>query len=159
MSITRLKKEYLQILKDPNWFYTVLPSEDNFLEWKFILNGPISTIFEGAMFNGKITFPNEYPNRPPKVIFTNNFYHPNVYLDGKICISILHEGEDIYGYEHSSERWSPSHGVNSIMLSIVSMLPEPNLDSPANVDAAKTWRDNYEEYKLRIYKMISLMQS
>ena len=114
---------------------------------------------QGSMFNGKIIFPNEYPNRPPKVIFTDpDFIHPNIYVDGKICISILHEGVDEFGNEDSSERWNPTHGVNSIMMSIVAMLPDPNLDSPANVSVGVMWRDNFDIYKKRIYKMITKMQ-
>ena len=64
-----------------------------------------------------------------------------------MCISILHEGVDEFGYECLSERWNPSQSVNSILMSILSMLSAPNFESPANVDASKLWRDNYTEYK------------
>lgn len=54
-----------------------------------------------------------------------------------MCISILHEpGEDKYGYEKPEERWLPIHTVETIMISVISMLADPNGDSPANVDAA-----------------------
>lgn len=57
--------------------------------------------------------------------------------DGKVCISILHEpGEDKFGYEKSSERWRPIHTVETILLSVISMLADPNDESPANIDAA-----------------------
>lgn len=57
--------------------------------------------------------------------------------NGDVCISILHEpGEDKYGYEKPEERWLPIHTVETIMLSVISMLADPNGDSPANVDAA-----------------------
>ena len=64
-----------------------------------------------------------------------------VYPDGKVCISILHPpGDDPSGYEHSSERWSPVQSVDKILLSVVSLLAEPNDESPANVDAAvRAW--------------------
>ena len=73
-------------------------------------------------------------------------------------MSILHEGEDIYGYEHISERWNPSHSVNSVLMSLLSILTEPNFDSPANVDASKLWRENFNEYKKIIYKKIASIQ-
>ncbi len=73
-----------------------------------------------------------------------------VYPDGTVCISILHApGNDPNGYEHASERWSPVQSVEKILLSVVSMLAgntycfytlEPNVDSPAHVEAAKMWR-------------------
>lgn len=50
------------------------------------------------------------------------------------------------GYELSAERWSPVQSVEKILLSVVSMLAEPNDESGANVDAAKMWRENREEF-------------
>lgn len=67
-------------------------------------------------------------------------FHPNVYEDGRVCISILHPpGEDPNRYESSSERWSPVQSVEKILLSVVSMLAEPNDESGANVDAAVSY--------------------
>lgn len=60
-----------------------------------------------------------------------------VHKDGEVCISILHEpGEDKWGYEHPSERWLPIHTVETILMSVISMISDPNDESPANVDAA-----------------------
>ena len=56
-------------------------------------------------------------------------------------------GDDRYGYEKASERWLPIHTVETILISVISMLADPNDESPANVDAAKEWRDNYPEFK------------
>lgn len=79
--------------------------------------------------------------------FTCDLFHPNIYPDGRVCISILHApGDDPMGYETSAERWSPVQSVEKILLSVVSMLAEPNDESAANVDAAKTWRDNREKF-------------
>lgn len=65
------------------------------------------------------------------------FIFPSVAKNGDVCISILHEpGEDKYGYEKPEERWLPIHTVETIMISVISMLADPNGDSPANVDAA-----------------------
>ena len=81
-------------------------------------------------------------------------FHPNIYPDGRVCISILHEGVDAFNYEDTSLRWNTSHGVNSIMMSIVSMLGDPNTDSPANIDASKLFKENYVEFKKRVYSLI-----
>ncbi|KAJ3398877.1 Ubiquitin-conjugating enzyme E2 15, partial [Chytriomyces hyalinus] len=70
--------------------------------------------------------------------FTSDLWHPNVYTNGDVCISILHPpGEDTYGYESASERWLPIHTVETIVLSVISMLSSPNDESPANLEAAK----------------------
>ncbi|THG01928.1 hypothetical protein TEA_006082 [Camellia sinensis var. sinensis] len=105
---------------------------------------------DGGYFNAIMSFPSNYPNSPPTVKFISKIWHPNVYTDGLVCISILHPpGEDPNGYELASERWSPVHTVESIVLSIISMLSSPNDESPANIEAAVklklnlfTWVDN-----------------
>lgn len=66
-----------------------------------------------------------------------NFILFKVDKNGDVCISILHEpGDDKYGYEKAAERWLPVHTVETILLSVISMLADPNYESPANVDAA-----------------------
>jgi len=69
--------------------------------------------------------------------FTSKLWHPNVYADGNVCISILHYGEDPTGYEQRCERWSPILSVSKILISVVSMLAAPNNESPANLDAVR----------------------
>ncbi|GAV78663.1 UQ_con domain-containing protein [Cephalotus follicularis] len=102
---------------------------------------------EGGFFNAIMSFPSNYPLSPPTVKFTSDIWHPNVYPDGKVCISILHSlGDDPNGYELTSERWSPVHTVESIVLSIISMLSSPNNESPANVEAVKEWRDRRDDF-------------
>ena len=59
-----------------------------------------------------------------------------MYPDGRVCISILHTpGDDPLGYETAAERWSPVQSIEKILLSVVSMLAEPNDESGANIDA------------------------
>ena len=98
MAIRRLQSELKQLNKDPNYFYSAYPNETNFLEWEFIIIGPPETFYEGGMFKGKMIFPKEYPNRPPELNFITNLYHPNIYKDGRVCISILHPpGDSSFG--------------------------------------------------------------
>lgn len=85
--------------------------------------GPEGTCFEGGVFPAKLVFPPDYPLSPPKMKFTCEMYHPNIFSDGRVCISILHApGDDPLGYELSAERWSPVQSVEKILLSVVSML-------------------------------------
>uniref|UniRef100_A0A674C5Y5 Ubiquitin-conjugating enzyme E2G 1b (UBC7 homolog, yeast) n=1 Tax=Salmo trutta TaxID=8032 RepID=A0A674C5Y5_SALTR len=80
--------------------------------------------------------------------------------NGDVCISILHEpGEDKFGYEKPEERWLPIHTVETIMISVISMLADPNGDSPANVDAAKEWReDPCGEFKRKVARCVRKSQ-
>ena len=96
---------------------------------------------------------------PPKLKFVSELWHPNVEDNGDVCISILHPpGDDQYGYENASERWLPVHTVTTIMLSVISMLADPNDESPANVDAAKEWREDPKAYKKRVQRCVRKSQ-
>lgn len=81
--------------------------------------------------------------------------HPNIYADGNVCISILHSpGDDPNHYELASERWSPVQNVNSILLSVLSMLSEPNIESGANIDACKIYRDDRKQYEKTVRNFV-----
>jgi ubiquitin-conjugating enzyme E2 G1 len=159
MAMKRLVSEYKQHQKDPNYFYSVCPDENNFMKWNFTMIGPPESLYEYGMFSGFIVFPKTYPIKPPTVTFDKDIWHPNVYTNGKVCISILHEGVDQYGYESSMERWNPSHGVESIMISINSMLADPNYESPANISVSKMARENKEKLENKIFDLVLKSQS
>lgn len=147
-ALKRLMSEFKQLTMDPPEGIVAGPvSEDNFFEWDCYITGPEDSCFANGVFPAKITFPADYPLSPPQMQFTCDIFHPNIYPDGKVCISILHApGDDPLGYESSTERWSPVQSVEKILLSVVSMLAEPNDESPANVNAAKIWRLERDEF-------------
>lgn len=101
------------------------------------------TFFTGGNFRCHLSFPPDYPHAPPSLVFKTPIpFHPNIYADGRLCISILHPaGDDEYGYESASERWSPVQTPETILLSVISLLHSPNDESPANVEAARLWRE------------------
>ncbi|VVU95499.1 Ubiquitin-conjugating enzyme [seawater metagenome] len=155
-SLKRLQKEYQELLRKPYNEFSFSLKDDNLYLWELVIFGPQDTPYEGGIFKAIMTFPKEYPNKPPELKFESNVWHPNVYPDGRVCISILHQGQDQFGYEDTSERWKPVHGVASVIMSIISMLSDPNDESPANVEAAIMWRKNYADFKKRVYKCVEL---
>ena len=90
--------------------------------------GPPDTMYEGGFFKAQLDFPADFPNMPPEMTFKSEMWHPNVYEDGKVCISILHPpGEDQFNtQETAEERWRPILGVEQIIVSVMSMLGDPN---------------------------------
>lgn len=97
-----------------------------------------------------MTFSNNYPYDPPTFKFLRPIYHPNIYLDGKVCISILHAaGEDEQSGEMACERWSSIQGVESVLRSVLLLLDSPEISSPANVDAGVMYRDNRVTYNIK----------
>ncbi|XP_006799194.1 ubiquitin-conjugating enzyme E2 G2 isoform X1 [Neolamprologus brichardi] len=123
-ALKRLMAEYKQLTLNPPEGIVAGPvNEENFFEWEALIMGPQDTCFEGGVFPAILSFPSDYPLSPPKMRFTCDMFHPNIYPDGRVCISILHApGDDPMGYESSAERWSPVQSVEKILLSVVSML-------------------------------------
>ncbi|KAI8393348.1 ubiquitin-conjugating enzyme E2 [Radiomyces spectabilis] len=126
-ALKRLMTEYRELILNAPEGITAGPiDENNFFVWEALIALSIES---------------------PTMRFTCDFFHPNVYPNGTVCISILHPpGDDPNMYESSSERWSPVQSVEKILLSVVSMLAEPNDESGANVDACKIWRTDRNRY-------------
>ncbi|ORZ34946.1 ubiquitin conjugating enzyme E2 [Catenaria anguillulae PL171] len=151
-----LKKQLKELSKSPHEYFSAgLVDDDNIYVWEILVIPPAGTLYEGGFFKAIMTFPKNYPEMPPELKFTTQIWHPNIYADGRVCISILHPpGEDTYGYEKASERWLPIYTVETIMVSVISMLSEPNDESPANIDAAKEWRENFDAFKKRVGRLV-----
>lgn len=155
-----LQKQLKELNKNPvNGFSAGLIDDNDIYKWEVLIMGPPDTLYEGGFFKAHLYFPVEYPLRPPKMKFISEIWHPNIDKNGDVCISILHEpGDDKFGYESASERWLPVHTVETILLSVISMLADPNYDSPANVDAAKEWRENQVEFKRKVARCVRKSQ-
>ncbi|OIR58250.1 MAG: ubiquitin conjugating enzyme E2 [Amphiamblys sp. WSBS2006] len=113
--------------------------ENNLFKWKATMKGPEGTLFEGGEFKIDFTLPEDYPFAPPKIKFTSEMFHPNIYEDGSICLNIL------------KEDWHPAQTMFSTLLCIQSLLNNPNMEDPAaNTEADKLFRTDKEEYARRV---------
>jgi ubiquitin-conjugating enzyme E2 G1 len=112
--------------------------DSNVYEWEVMLMiSDDIKFYGGGFFRTRLSFPKEYPLMPPKMKFETPIFHPNIYENGDVCISILHPPEeDKYGYEKASERWSPVQSPETIL------------------EAAKLWRDNPQEFRKRTRKCV-----
>lgn len=107
-----------------------------------VIIGPSDTPFEDGTFRLLLQFDEQYPNKPPSVKFISEMFHPNVYASGEICLDIL------------QNRWSPTYDVSSILTSIQSLLNDPNIGSPANVEAANLYKDHRSQYFKRVRETV-----
>uniref|UniRef100_A0A8C8UIW6 UBC core domain-containing protein n=1 Tax=Peromyscus maniculatus bairdii TaxID=230844 RepID=A0A8C8UIW6_PERMB len=129
-------------------FRITLVDESDLYNWEVAIFGPPNTLYEGGYFKAHIKFPIDYPYSPPTFRFLTKMWHPNIYENGDVCISILHP-------------WNPTQNVRTILLSVISLLNEPNTFSPANMDASvmfRKWRDSKgkdKEYAEIIRKQVS----
>jgi len=150
-----LSRELMRLQQDPVPGFTVEPSSDDLFTWVVGMFGPPDTIYAGGYFKAKLKFPETYPMEPPTMTMLHPMWHPNIFPDGKLCISILHApGDDPMSGELASERWNPTQSVSTVLLSVISMLNEPNISSPANVDASVMYRSKREEYDARVCEQV-----
>jgi ubiquitin-conjugating enzyme E2 D/E len=135
MSIKRLQRELLEIEKDtPVNCSAGLVNQNDLFTWQATIIGPTETPYEGGMFNLKILFPCDYPFKPPKITFETRIYHPNINSNGGICLDIL------------KDQWSPALSITKVLLSICSLLSDPNPDDPLSHDIANIYKSNKEEF-------------
>jgi len=145
-AMARLMSEY-KGLHNEKWVNITI-NEEQMFRWQMALL-PVNeeSYYSGGYFKVEMTFTKDYPYKPPTFKFLRPIYHPNVYPDGKVCISILHPpGEDEQSGESATERWSPLQGVESILRSVLLLLDEPEVSSPANVDAGVMYRKDRKAY-------------
>lgn len=162
-ALRTLALEYKSIQEEPvEGFRVRLVNDDNLCEWEVAIFGPPDTLYAGGYFKAHVKFPPDYPYSPPTVRFLTKVWHPNVYENGDLCISILHPPvDDPQSGELPCERWNPTQNVRTILLSVISLLNEPNTFSPANVDASvmyRRWRDSKgkdKEYEKIIKKQVA----
>ncbi|KAI1930497.1 Ubiquitin-conjugating enzyme E2 11 [Ophidiomyces ophidiicola] len=135
----RLQTELMQLMMSPSPGISAFPDTDgNLLSWTATINGPDDTPYENLVLKLSFSFPTNYPYAPPAVLFKTPIYHPNVDFSGRICLDIL------------KEKWSAVYNVQSVLLSLQSLLGEPNNASPLNGQAAELWDTNPEEFKRHV---------
>jgi len=156
-----LRRQLNDLAKNPIDLVSVgLADDSNLFDWEILIMGPDGTLYEGGFFKARLVFPKDFPNMPPTMTFVSEMWHPNVYEDGKVCISILHPpGEDaLNSQESADERWRPILGVEQILMSVISMLNDPNDESPANLDAAVMWRNDRAAFKKKVRQIVRKSQ-
>ncbi|KAH6765917.1 ubiquitin-conjugating enzyme19 [Perilla frutescens var. hirtella] len=138
--LKRLQSELMALMMGGDSGISAFPEEDNIFCWKGTISGSNDTVFEGTEYKLSLSFPSEYPFKPPKVKFETSCFHPNVDVYGNICLDIL------------QDKWSSAYDVRTILLSIQSLLGEPNISSPLNTQAAALWA-NQEDYRKMVEKL------
>ena len=133
-SIVRIQRELNEIQRNPNENISAGPSGSNIFEWEATIIGPTDTPYVGGVFHLKILFPEQYPFKPPKINFVTKIYHPNI-NQGNICLDIL------------KNNWSPSLTISKVLLSVCSLLSDPNPDDPLDSEVANMYKNNLEQFK------------
>lgn len=123
----RIQKELHDLMKNPMTYCSAGPVEENLMHWHASIVGPSESPYAGGCFQVDIRFPSTYPFKPPKCRFLTKVYHCNVSRTGNICLDIL-KGE-----------WSPVLTIGKVLLSILSLLTDPEPSDPLTPEIANLY--------------------
>eukprot|EP00483_Globobulimina_turgida_P002601 UN02605 len=134
MALRRITKELKDLESDPPANCSAGPVGDDLFKWNATISGPADSPYDGGVFFLEIVFPQDYPFKPPKIKFTTKIYHCNVNDKGGICLDIL------------KDNWSPALTISKVLLSICSLLTDPNPDDPLVPNIAKLYKTNRKQH-------------
>uniref|UniRef100_A0A8C3N142 E2 ubiquitin-conjugating enzyme n=1 Tax=Geospiza parvula TaxID=87175 RepID=A0A8C3N142_GEOPR len=134
MALKRINKELSDLARDPPAQCSAGPVGDDMFHWQATIMGPNDSPYQGGVFFLTIHFPTDYPFKPPKVAFTTRIYHPNINSNGSICLDILRS------------QWSPALTISKVLLSICSLLCDPNPDDPLVPEIARIYKTDRDKY-------------
>ncbi|XP_030930252.1 uncharacterized protein LOC126697288 isoform X4 [Quercus robur] len=136
----RLQKELMSLMMSGGDLgVSAFPEGESIFTWIGTIEGGKGTMYEGLSYKLSLRFPMDYPFKPPQIKFETMCFHPNVDQFGNICLDIL------------QDKWSSAYDCRTILLSIQSLLGEPNPESPLNSYAAALWC-NKEDYQKMVHK-------
>ena len=133
-TLQRIKKELNDMTEDPPSHCSAGPEDDDLYHWSATIMGPHKSPYEGGVFFLNIDFPKEYPFKPPKVTFKTKVYHCNINSNGGICLDIL------------KDNWSPALTISKVLLSICSLLTDPNPADPLEARIAQEYMKDREKH-------------
>mmetsp|Transcript_29483 Transcript_29483/g.65389 ORF Transcript_29483/g.65389 Transcript_29483/m.65389 type:complete len:148 (-) Transcript_29483:110-553(-) len=134
MALKRIQRELQELGRDPPANCSAGPVGDDLFHWQATIMGPDESPYSGGVFFLDIHFPADYPFKPPKVSFTTRIYHCNINSNGGICLDIL------------KEQWSPALTVSKVLLSICSLLTDPNPEDPLVPEIAQILKSNRTQH-------------
>lgn len=135
--LKRLNKERSDLEKvdfEESHYYAAPVSKDNMFMWEAKVGGPVGTCYEGGVFDIELSFPPEYPFKPPKLTFKTKIYHPNIDENGEICLDLL------------KDAWKPGVTIEKILLSVLGLLMEPNPDTPLIVEIGRVFKEDRQTF-------------
>ena len=135
MALRRINKEIVDLKSDPPSNCSAGPIGSDIYQWEAVILGPEDSPYTGGVFKFRIQFPVDYPFKPPHIQFLTKIYHPNINSSGMICLDIL------------KGQWSPALTISKVLLSICSLLTDPNPKDPFVPEIAHIYMEKREEYE------------
>jgi ubiquitin-conjugating enzyme E2 D/E len=134
MALKRIQRELQELGRDPPANCSAGPVGEDLFHWQATIMGPDESPYSGGVFFLDIHFPNDYPFKPPKVTFLTRIYHCNINGNGGICLDIL------------KDQWSPALTISKVLLSVCSLLTDPNPGDPLVPEIANILKTNLQQH-------------
>lgn len=123
-------KEY----RDRTNIINVTLGQDETRNIRFLIRGPPKSPYEKGVFEVECTVGSEWPFQPPQMKFLTKVYHPNINSSGTICLNIL------------KHEWSASLSLENVLLSISSLLEDPNPNDPLDSSVATVYKTDKDKF-------------
>jgi len=147
MALRRINKEIADLKADPPFNCSAGPTGNDLYQWEAVIMGPEDSPYTGGVFKLRIQFPVDYPFKPPHIQFLTKIFHPNINSAGMICLDIL------------KTQWSPALTISKVLLSICSLLTDPNPKDPLAPEIAHMYLERRDEYEVEARRMTLLHAS
>lgn len=137
-ALRRIQNELKNINKcdQQNNVFSVSPDANNVYKWKGYIFGPHDSPYQGGIFKIEIDFPPNYPFQPPNIMFKTQIFHPNINKLGVICLDIL------------KNNWTPCLDIHHVLLSISSLLDDPNPNDPLSPEVADVYKKDKKMFDI-----------
>jgi ubiquitin-protein ligase len=132
-----IRNEINTDILDNHRFIDIITNDSDVYKFNVVFLGPKDSPYEETINTISVCLQKDYPNKAPTIKFINKIYHPNVSYDGSICLDVL------------KENWKPIYTLRTIIMSIISLLSDPNPDSPLNGEAAKLYKESIKSIDAR----------
>ncbi|KAI1986739.1 NEDD8-conjugating protein ubc12 [Ophidiomyces ophidiicola] len=113
------------------------PNPDDILHFVLTVE-PDEGMYKAGIFTFNFTINQNFPHDPPKVKCNQKIYHPNIDLEGNVCLNILRED------------WKPVLNLNAVIVGLQFLFLEPNASDPLNKEAADDLRLNRDQFKRNV---------
>jgi len=132
--LIRMQKDMSELKVDKEITLTFYNGEDDLMNFKVNIK-VTEGVYKGGAFVFDVKVANSYPHDAPKVLCETTIFHPNIDMEGHVCLNILRED------------WKPVLTMQSVILGLQFLLLEPNADDPLNKEAANMMADNRPRFE------------
>ena len=136
----RLQSE-LSDLDLPNQCKIDFPDKNDLMNFRITIR-PDEGFWRNSNFIFAFLVKPLYPHDAPKVTCLTKVFHPNIDLEGHVCLNILRED------------WNPILSISAVVYGLLHLFLEPNPNDPLNKEAAELLRNNKQEFARNVERSL-----